>query len=403
MGCGASENTESAGQSTAEQGPEKETIQELKKVPEHKPCFGHFFAEEELYKGDPLLYDSDEVKQAVQKWDTMSSGAESKEEALDRYYAENPEEFLKCLKEGPPPKYRWLAWKTALHINQAVSENIYSKLITLETKVNSKHFTQIKAAAQKTFAYYFSPHQAEHQRALAEKLENALVAVSVHCGDIFHPEMASIAGFLLMVSDLREEEVFWAIVQGKLPQDPLGPCQIIDFLVHNSSKPELLYSSFKHLFEEQQEKIKQHFEEVKVKDEQWVEKWFREMFLGSFSFGYCLRFWDYMLSYGISGVRRLMLGVVECTKKSFEGNSFMECSAVLNSFSDGENLPTPDTIIEAAERMEVDLNKGAVISKRVTYEVDQETGMMEGVEDEPRIGKLDYVECTETASRAKLT
>lgn len=402
MGCGASENTESAGQTTAEQGPEKEAIQEQKQAPEHKPCFGHFFAEEELYKGDPLVYASDEMKQTVQKWDAMSSGAESKEEALDRYYAANPEDFLKCLKKGPPPKYRWVAWKTVLHVSQATSEDVYSKLTTLERKVNSKHFTQIKAAAQETFAYYFSPHQAEYQGALAEKLENVLVAISVHCNDAFYPEMASIAGFLLMVSDLKEEEVFWAIVQGKLPQDPFGPCQIIDLLTHSSSQPELLYTSFKHLFEEQQERIKQHFEEVKVKDDQWAEKWFGEMFLGSFSFGYCLRFWDYVLSCGISGVTRLMLGVMECTKKSFEGNNFMECCAVLNSFSDGENLPTPDVIIETAEKMEVDLKKGAVISKRVTYEVDQETGMMEGVEDEPRIGKLDYVECTETASRAKL-
>ena len=66
----------------------------------------------------------------------MCDNNENKEEALDKYYNESVKEFIKCLRKGPPTKYRWLAWKTALHINEVVSKDIYTKLITPEAKDN---------------------------------------------------------------------------------------------------------------------------------------------------------------------------------------------------------------------------------------------------------------------------
>ena len=93
----------------------------------------------------------------------------------------------------------------------------------------------------------------------------------------------------------------------------------------------------------------------------------------------------------------------------------MECLAILNSFSDGENLPSPKVIIETADKVVLDPNitgllgnlmkdsgYGPKLTKRVTYEVNKETGLMAGIEDEPKVGNIEFIECLNTASRSKL-
>ena len=348
----------------------------------------------------------------------MCKGSSSQAETLSNYYKSNPKEFLSLLKEGPAPKYRWLAWRTALNIDQIYSKDVYGYLLKPESKSGSKYIPQIKAESKKTFDYYFAPEQIEFQNAMIAKLENVLIAISIYCPDIgYRSGINLIVSFLLMVSDLNDEDTFWAfiaIIKDKLIQDPLNICGASDIYIDFSAKANFLHKSFNSLFDTQLPDLKRQFVEAKVKDGQWIEKWFLDVFLSSFSFNYCLRFWDYILSYGFSGIFKLSLAVLMCTKEKFIGNDYMECSAIINSFSDGENLPTPEQILETADKIVIDTKiveplpklmesgYGPKLMKRVTYEVNKETGLMAGIEDEPEIGSAKHMEIMESASRSKL-
>ena len=419
MGCSQSKNTIEINQSTNEESDNPHLIHKAKsKVLTKKPCFGKYFSEEEIYESDQELLSSEEIKLSVKKWNDMSQGHD-KAEALQHFFKENPAEFFNALKNGPPPEYRWLAWKTALRIDQVWSKGVYESLISSDSKKSCKYLENIQIDAKTTFDYYFNPQQSDYQSSMISKLENLLTAIAIHCADIgYRSGINLIACFLLMVSDLNEEEAFWAfiaIVKDNLTQDPLNLCGASDIYIDSSEKADTIRMSFAKLLDKELPNLKSHFKAINIKDLAWIDRWLWDIFLSSFSFKYCLRFWDYVLSYGFSGIFKLSLAVLVCSKEKLIGNDHMECLAILNSFSDGENLPNPKVIIETADKVVLDPNiigllanlmkdsgYGPKLTKRVTYEVNKETGLMAGIEDEPKVGNIEFIESLNTASRSKL-
>ena len=420
MGCSSPTAIPEDGQSTAAQSPDKKYTNEEKKVVKKKiPCFGVGFSEEELYQSDPELLNSEEMKISIQKWDSMCKERSDLTVGLAAYYNENGEIFLKNLKKGPPPKYRWASWKTVLQVDQVYKKDVYTYLISPDSESASSHLEKIKTEAKKVFSYYFEAEQADYQRSMTNKLEKALVAISIYCTDIgYNPSVGYILGFLLMLSGLNDEEAFWtfiAIINDKLVQDPLKVYGLNGIYIEYSVKADFFRTSFIRLFENQLPDLKRHFDSVKILDSHWILKWFLDIFLSSFSFKYCLRFWDYIMSYGFSGLFKISLAILVCTKDKFIGNDLLECTAILNSFGDGENLPPPDEILKIADDIVIDINViesapkdyngpvyGMDLIRKVTYEVDRSTGMMAGIEDEPEIKTAKSMQYLDTASRLKL-
>eukprot|EP00826_Nyctotherus_ovalis_P006937 TRINITY_DN11693_c0_g2_i1.p1 TRINITY_DN11693_c0_g2~~TRINITY_DN11693_c0_g2_i1.p1 ORF type:complete len:158 (+),score=14.55 TRINITY_DN11693_c0_g2_i1:73-546(+) len=111
MGCACSK-----GNKTSVKSPVSRRIH----AENNKPLrFGAAFSEDMLYDEDEAFLSSRAFNRKVKVWNSMCSSPNSNqtlsmEERLSRYYAENSTEFLKQLRKGPPPKYRWTAWKTCL-------------------------------------------------------------------------------------------------------------------------------------------------------------------------------------------------------------------------------------------------------------------------------------------------
>ena len=251
---------------------------------------------------------------------------------------------------------------------------------------------------------------------MATKVSNVLSAIMSYLPDIQSVKgMNMLIGFMLLVSDMKEEEVFWALValiKNSLRHDPLKIYGIENFYYSNSEDGILLNNIFDELFTNMFPSLKDNFLKVNLSDKLWIHEWIIKMFITYLPFGHCLRFWDYILSYGISGVLKLSLAIISEVKDQLENKDFTGCYAILNSFKIGGALKSPEEIILIADGIEINniqqsskrnyyAEKGS-FKRQVTYEVNEETGQMEGIEDEPESGHINLIENLDTASRYKL-
>eukprot|EP00826_Nyctotherus_ovalis_P006935 TRINITY_DN11693_c0_g1_i2.p1 TRINITY_DN11693_c0_g1~~TRINITY_DN11693_c0_g1_i2.p1 ORF type:complete len:462 (-),score=47.74 TRINITY_DN11693_c0_g1_i2:39-1337(-) len=422
MGCACSK-----GNKTSVKSPVSRRIH----AENNKPLrFGAAFSEDMLYDEDEAFLSSRAFNRKVKVWNSMCSSPNSNqtlsmEERLSRYYAENSTEFLKQLRKGPPPKYRWTAWKTALCIDKIFKKNLYSTLITPEKKSAAKWLVAIQKDIFRTFSELFKHQPNELQKSVAASLENVLVAISLHCPDIGYCQgMNYLCGFLLLVSDMREEEVFWtftAMLRDNLMQDSLGICGLDSFYSNDFRRVNYLQGCFETLFNSAMPKLRMQLAEVPAV--LWVHKWFFSLFLSSFPLGYCIRFWDLILGHGISGVLNLGLAIMKTTTAKFRKKDFPQCYELLNSFKKGEGLAPIEDIIKTALETHVDSkslppkpsneNNGrrekssekhleednkvinlaqeqALDKDKASVEVEEEIDLSKQVENEPKAGVTNY-------------
>jgi len=304
---------------------------------------------------DPLI-NSDKMKRSAKEWEKIIKKSNI-EESISNYFNRNPNEFLNLLKDGPPPKYRWVAWKTVLQINSLLSKNTYQSLISSSRRSEAKWAKSIEADIHRTFPDKLAKLEPNVKELIIQKLENVLIAISLYCPEIGYCQGINyVVGFMLFVSDLKDEEVFWtfiALVKNKLEHDALKISGIEGLYSERFPKLEFLLRCFSMAFTQEEPLLKQQFDTIEFANIIWVHKWMFVMFLLSFKLCYCLRFWDYIFGEGISGMIKLSLAIVKVTKEKYEGKTFTGCNDVMNSFKEGKNLPDVEEIIDVADSIKL--------------------------------------------------
>eukprot|EP00826_Nyctotherus_ovalis_P059058 TRINITY_DN8180_c0_g2_i1.p1 TRINITY_DN8180_c0_g2~~TRINITY_DN8180_c0_g2_i1.p1 ORF type:complete len:194 (-),score=48.98 TRINITY_DN8180_c0_g2_i1:127-708(-) len=182
---------------------------------------------------------------------------------------------------------------------------------------------------------------------------------------------------------MKEEEVFWtfiAFTKDTLKHDPLHIDGADGLYNDKFPKMDFLMKCFDNAFARNVGDLKKYLDEIAFPNMLWVYKWIFILFLLSFPFAYCLRFWDYIFGYGLSGILRLSLGIVALTKNELKDKDFTYINTFMTSFKNGRNLPSAEEIIEAAER--IDLDASILPGNNVPQEEDE---LMGDVEDEPKI------------------
>lgn len=355
MGCGNECSLQCNKASNNPLNPPKATVKKEAERILLKPIL----TEQELFCNPSLMSNSDAVKRNTKEWEKLakSSRATSAEEGMRDYFAVNPSDFLARLKRGPPAKYRWAAWKTVLQVGRIRTADTYQSLIAPSRKAAAKWASSIKADVHRTFPDKLAALEPCIKELTIRKLENVLIAVSQYCPEVGYCQGVNyVVCFMLFVSNLQEEEVFWsfvALASGKLAHDSLGVCGVEGLYSERFPLLELLLQGFNAAFGEVEAELKEQFVKIEYPDIIWVHKWIFVLFLLSFQFCYCVRFWDYMIAHGLSGVIKLSLAIVSLTKDKYEGKTFTGCNEVMSSFREGRNLPDVEEIIRAAERMRV--------------------------------------------------
>lgn len=385
-------------------------------VTTQKLCFGPEFAEQELFHKDSALLGSDEMLRRTRKWDAMAltrsefSAPATVDEGLENYYRAETKKFIRRLKKGPPPKYRWAAWKVALNVKQVVIKGLYKSLTTKEMRGKCKWIKDIRGDINRTFPEVLNSEQKELSELVVRKLENVLVAISLKCPKIGYCQgMNYVVGFMLLVSDLEEEEVFWAFIaleRDRLVQDQLQICGVNGMYMEGFPKMHYIMECFHAAFAELIPKLKLHFDRIRLIDLLWAHKWIFAFFLFSFPFSYCIRFWDYVLAHGISGSIRISLAIITINRHKLEGKDFNECYQVLSSFIDGKNLPDAEEIIKVADHLKItpgtlhDLKSSNYQTESIADFKRLPSNIRDDIEDEAKMNSVNVTEPAKAASRS---
>ena len=277
------------------------------KTKERKPCIDQSSSTYSPYHRNNETQNCSEVSGKIKIWNDMSSSSSNMTKGLMNFYESNPEEFLKNLKNGPPAKYRWAAWKVALNIDKIYTKSTYSKLLNSKNKSKSRFSKQIEADAQYAFNDISMVTQRNSRSEMCTKLKNVLSAVFEYLPEISYLKgMSQLISFILIVSDMDDEDTFWAfvaLIKGNLSQDPIRSYGIGAFYNIKDEKKSNLNKYFDALFDNKLHDLKMHFKKINLSDSLWIQRWAVTMCISYFPYNYCLRFWDYMLSEGLSKKR----------------------------------------------------------------------------------------------------
>ena len=73
---------------------------------------------------------------------------------LRNFYGQNPSKFIGLLSKGPPPAYRWLAWKLISSIIMTKEKGAYERYLKQGVEGNSKWGRVIDNDVNRTFPFH---------------------------------------------------------------------------------------------------------------------------------------------------------------------------------------------------------------------------------------------------------
>lgn len=301
------------------------------------------------------------------------------EVSLLRYAEREPHVFRRRLVKGPPPAYRWLAWKAALQVKLHRQPGMYRQL--LQRKDGSSCLTQIRKDLDRTFP----SHPLFASKAFKEKgeaaLENILAAYSLYSSSTGYCQgMNFIVGFLLIVSGFREEEVFWALVllmKRRIPGDVLQVEGLEGLYREGFPLVDILQTLCMQVLDCVLPSVRRHLQSVEVPEALWLHKWHSTLFLHSFPLAHCLRIWDYVMASGTSGIVKVTVAVLKQLKEKLAKTDFGECSDCLRGVREGAGLSSPDKLISTAEKITVNWVEIEKSRREFAREVEKRISMQE--------------------------
>lgn len=126
---------------------------------------------------------------------------------LGNFFATNPELFLNRLAKGPPPQYRWLAWKFVASKLKPKITGDYEKFMRLGRSSSNKSCQHdIEKDINRTLPQFMYFREGVGK----DQLRNVLLTYSAFNPDVGYCQSINfLAGFLLLMSGANEKETFW--------------------------------------------------------------------------------------------------------------------------------------------------------------------------------------------------
>jgi hypothetical protein len=188
--------------------------------------------------------------------------------------------------------------------------------------------------------------------------------------------MNFIAAFLLIVSGFKEEDTFKLFVSLMCNKIP-GDCLIIEGLegLYQDNFPLLrvLQSLFMKLLEKIIPKLKKHMQDIELPEELWLSKWLSTLFVYSLPVAHCIRIWDYMFAYGVIGLLRVGIAILQYKKKELMKADFNECFELFKSLKEGHNLPGSEKLLTIADNVPIDCMELEKLRKEIAKSVKDTT------------------------------
>ncbi|CAD8096839.1 unnamed protein product [Paramecium primaurelia] len=222
-----------------------------------------------------------------------------------KFKQSDPTRFRKYLMNGALSSNRWPLWKVSLFVDNIFESGCYEAL--LKSSQN-----QFDSDIEKDLPRTLPGHQEFHKKSQA--LQNVLKAIAVYNND-YVTGMNQVAGFLLLVCGMEEEEAFWMLnylninPQFKFHQlyqtsDSQNQRNQFEFV-------EKLLNIFHKHFKNQMPQLYQHFEAQDITQYCYIWKWIFSLFLQTFPFEVVLYFFDFMIANNILAIISLSLALLK--------------------------------------------------------------------------------------------
>eukprot|EP00826_Nyctotherus_ovalis_P009852 TRINITY_DN1260_c0_g1_i17.p1 TRINITY_DN1260_c0_g1~~TRINITY_DN1260_c0_g1_i17.p1 ORF type:complete len:438 (-),score=32.05 TRINITY_DN1260_c0_g1_i17:140-1453(-) len=258
----------------------------------------------------------------------------------------NPRLFSKKLSAGPPSEFRWASWKAALNVSHFFVPDKYERLKA--NKGKSKWLDMIMQDVARTFP------RCLHNK---EALENILAAYSIYNETVGYCQgMGYIAGLLFLVSESREEETFWtfvAFMEQRVSFDRLPLCGLNKLFLPNFPMVRLFEELLAKLLDKD---LKRYLDDMGLPIELWFHKWISTLFLYSFPIQHCIRFWDVLMSGGVSCSLSLACAILsKLGPKLYQAQTTEKCNEILKIPPQilSELLADPEDIISTAKSIRI--------------------------------------------------
>lgn len=134
---------------------------------------------------------------------------------LQDYYVKNPKVFRRRVAKGPPPEYRWAAWKVLTGALQSEAPGAYEELLEKADKFNDEEhviLNQIDLDLNRTYPWH--PFYSEKYGRIGQRvLRKALRAYAMYHPEVGYTQSINfVMGFFLIVNGGLDEEAFWQFI-----------------------------------------------------------------------------------------------------------------------------------------------------------------------------------------------
>lgn len=236
--------------------------------------------------------------------DELAKWSEMLNQGVVSYRAAHPDRFHRRVRRGIPHRFRWRVWKECLKVDV---RRLAVNYATQSVKPNA-WTTQIEIDTPRTFPD-LPCFGREHQQALLRVL-NAYAAYNTRVG--YCQGMNYVAGLLLLVSDMQEEESFAVL-----------SC-LMDNPAYNLSgfyrdKLPLLRRYLKacdKLVGEIVPDLRDHFIKENVQPAVYLHQWFLTLFISCFPLSMVAIIWDVIVCEGLPVVLRIAISILQVLKES---------------------------------------------------------------------------------------
>eukprot|EP00826_Nyctotherus_ovalis_P045577 TRINITY_DN5059_c0_g1_i19.p1 TRINITY_DN5059_c0_g1~~TRINITY_DN5059_c0_g1_i19.p1 ORF type:complete len:427 (-),score=64.44 TRINITY_DN5059_c0_g1_i19:294-1574(-) len=245
---------------------------------------------------------------------------------------------------------RWVAWKTALGVHHRFIPGKYSLLKLAKYDCNCLKI--IANDVSRTFT------SLSYNR---KSLENILATYAVCNRDVGYCQgMNYLAGILLLASNSNEEEAFWAftsLMEQKISSDKVNLGGLEQLYKRDFPLVNLMLRLFERILKEGNGELARHLSGVGLPTELWLQKWISSLFLYSFPVEYCVKFWDTMMSNGVSFFLPISIVIVrKLAGRLMEVRTMEKCNEILKipEHIRKDCIPDPDLITQEASHLRID-------------------------------------------------
>jgi len=242
----------------------------------------------------------------LSKWNEMM------DMGIPQYMQAHPNSFHRRVRRGIPQRFRWQVWKAKVGVDEAGLSIDYHAL----SQRSNAWTAQIEIDIGRTFPELRS-FSAEQQ----QKLFRVLNAYAGYNPDVGYCQgMNYVAGLLLIVSDMQEEESF--AVLARLMDDP-------DFGLSGFYRERLpllrrYLRACESLVADTVPELRDHFIRENVQPAVYLHQWFLTLFINCFPLSMVMIIWDVIICEGLPVILRIAVSILQVLKDSLLSMHFEE-------------------------------------------------------------------------------